>query len=141
MTPRYHVGFSGTRKGMSDKQKSAFQILLAGDVLHHGDCVGADADAHQIARRSSGISIELHPPSDDKLRAFCDWDEWNIPKPYLDRNRDIVNASTVLVACPGVMKEQHHGGTWFTIRYALSIPEYPVAIIWSNGQVEMRYGK
>ena len=140
MTPRYHVGFSGTRKGMSAKQKSAFQILLAGDVLHHGDCVGADADAHQIARRA-GVHIALHPPVDDSLRAFCDYDAWYDPKTYLDRNRDIVNASTVLVACPGVMKEQHHGETWFTIRYALSIPEYPVAIIWSNGQVEMRYGK
>ena len=125
---------------MSAKQKSAFQILLAGDVLHHGDCVGADADAHQIARRA-GVHIALHPPVDDSLRAFCDYDAWYDPKTYLDRNRDIVDASRVLVACPGVMKEQHHGGTWFTIRYALSIPEYPVAIIWSNGQVEMRYGK
>ena len=87
------------------------------------------------------MHIALHPPVDDSLRAFCDYDAWYDPKTYLDRNRDIVNASTVLVACPGVMKEQHHGGTWFTIRYALSIPEYPVAIIWSNGQVEMRYGK
>lgn len=138
-----HVGFTGTRDGMTTAQTESFWQInqkTCPGWFHHGDCVGADADAHQIARRK-GLYIALHPPSDSSLRAFCDHDVTSGPKPYLVRNRDIVDASSVLVACPGTMKEEKFHRTWYTIRYALSIPSFPVVIIWPDGQVEMRYGE
>ncbi len=39
-------------------------------------------------------------------------------KPYLERNRDIVDASEVLIACPSTREEVMRSGTWATVRYA-----------------------
>lgn len=51
-------GFTGTKKGMTEKQKHAFLFYIdklkwpfyQGDDLefHIGDCVGADTDAYKI---------------------------------------------------------------------------------------------
>ena len=42
------------------------------------------------------------------------------PKPYLDRNRDIVDACEVLLATPDG-PERLRSGTWSTVRYARKI--------------------
>jgi hypothetical protein len=60
----------------------------------------------------------VHPPTDDRKRAFCtgngaDWE----PKPYLERNHDIVDETTILIACPNG-EERMRSGTWATVRYA-----------------------
>ena len=39
-------------------------------------------------------------------------------KPYLERNRNIVDNTTMLVAFPNNNKELLKSGTWSTIRYA-----------------------
>lgn len=123
------VGFTGTRHGMTSIQYPTFDAVLAQEplVLHHGDCVGADADAHRTARQRSNVSVVVHPPTDSKLRAFCDYDLLLAPLPYMDRNRAIVDASDVLIACPYEIVEPEFGrsGTWSTIRYALLIPNFP----------------
>jgi len=51
-TVRVRVGFTGTRQGMTRGQERALRDLLAsyqGATVHHGDCVGAGAQAHHIA--------------------------------------------------------------------------------------------
>lgn len=54
------------------------------------------------------------------------------PRPPLERNRDVVDASDVLLACPGGMAEEQRSGTWATIRYARKAGK-PVVIVWPDG--------
>ena len=114
-----HVGFTGTRSGMTSEQKSTVRQLFMKYrfTLHHGDCVGADADAHDLAREAGAAHIVVHPPIKDDLRAFKSGDELRTPKSYFARNRDIVNEAHLLVATPFTAHETQ-GGTWYTINYA-----------------------
>ncbi len=117
------IGVTGTRKG-----QAATQLINASAILrqyrkqgalwmHHGDCVGSDDEMAQTWRAIGG-KLHGHPPSDPKLRAFLRSDAEERERNYLDRNRDIVDTATVVIATPREMTEQARGGTWSTIRYA-----------------------
>lgn len=119
-----HIGFTGTRQGMTERQFDRVASLLyrlwqdeGAHTVHHGDCVGADEEFHQIAM-DFGLHTVIHPPTDPEHRAFCDADEAREPKPYLERNTDIVLASDKLIATPKEMNEVLRSGTWATIRRA-----------------------
>jgi len=116
------VGFTGTRDGLTLLQKARLSNLFAeGKIIefHHGDCVGADAEAHKLVRKyAPQCKVVIHPPSDEKLRMFCPGDITLDPLPYLDRNRAIVDACAGLVACPRSREEELRSGTWSTVRYA-----------------------
>lgn len=118
------IGFTGTQAGMSNRQKAEFKKLIRGATeLHHGDCIGADEEAHLIAMEV-GLTIGVHPPSDPKKRAFVttrNGDATYSPKPYLMRNRDIVDTTDELIAAPLTNQEQLRSGTWSTVRYARRI--------------------
>jgi hypothetical protein len=115
------IGFTGTQLGMTDAQKASLRRLLdgGGGELHHGDCIGADAEAHDIADEC-GYAIIIHPPSNHSKRAWREVPRHMMrpEKPYLDRNRDIVHATTSLIAAPAEPEEQARSGTWSTIRFA-----------------------
>lgn len=124
------VGYTGARCGPSGRQQSVLWWLLdqlnrtnESVRLHHGDCVGSDDCAHHLAR-SLGIAIVIHPPDDDKARAWCGHPAevagilTKPPKPYLVRNHDIVNETQLLIAVPRTLTEELRSGTWATIRYA-----------------------
>lgn len=143
-----HVGFSGTRHGMTMPQieavTSALQALRASDGetwFHHGDCVGADAQAHEIAK-SLGFRIHVHPPLDTKLRAFCgDWDKTEKPKHYRARNTDIVRMSMFVILTPledSVMLSSGLvglvGGTWMTYGIAERLDKGAILVM-SDGRV------
>ena len=132
------ISFSGTRKGMSNIQKKIVTHLLSiykPDKVRHGDCIGADNDFHNIAK-DIGIDIILHPPINEKYRAFCDSKEILEAKDYLDRNRDMINSSELLLATPKD-KEVLRSGTWMSIRYAIS-RKIPVWIIYPDGKINSR---
>lgn len=120
------VGFTGTRRGMSTTQVAWLAKFLRNESVtefHHGDCIGSDAEAHVIAEsvlKYRRIAIHIHPPISDSKRAYKHGDVEYDAKPYLDRNRDIVDACDVLVACPG-QPETLRSGTWATVRYARKI--------------------
>jgi hypothetical protein len=127
-----NVGFTGTRFGMSELQKQALygkltelkepkqsQIYaIIWEEFHHGDCVGADAEAHAIAL-TFRFKVVIHPPDQDKLRAFCKtYSRLEFPRPYLERNKIIVDSCNLLIAAPRTNGEKLRSGTWSTIRYA-----------------------
>src|SRR6185503_12138709 len=88
--------------------------------LHHGDCVGADAEADLLCQRLD-IPRVVHPPLAAQLRHFtlpgprC---TVLVPRPYLERNRAIVDAGDIVIAAPQTLEEQQRSGTWATVRYA-----------------------
>lgn len=127
------VGFTGTRKGMSDHQKRIFETILLAMIVdgntidfHHGDCMGADADAHKIAK-SLGCEIFIHPPIAQSMRAFCEG-IYLAPLEYLERDRHIVDSCDILIAAPKSDKEERRSGTWYTIRYAKKNKKYVIQL-------------
>lgn len=111
-------GFTGTQLGMTEAQKASVKTLFIGvHEVHLGDCIGADKDAHHIACIVGAKTIG-HVPDIKNKRAYCIYDEERKPLPYLDRNRNIVDESDVLVATPKSRDEETRSGTWYTIRYA-----------------------
>lgn len=134
-----HVGFSGTQGGMTEPQMKSLKSLLLGlspGYLHHGWCIGADAEADRIGR-DLGFKIIGHPPTVTKKMAIlpepfimCD------PKEYLDRNTDIALASEIFVATPKEYEEVVRSGTWSTIRRARGRASF-ICIIWPDGSWEI----
>jgi hypothetical protein len=65
------IGFTGSREGMSTHQKEQFVLKLnelGVTEFHHGDCAGADAQAHDIIREFfPNVKIVVHPPKSDYL--------------------------------------------------------------------------
>ncbi len=120
------IGFTGTQVGMTKRQRMAFCMLIAGHSIdhdsalefHHGDCIGADAQAHEVVDRL-GHKIVIHPPLDIRKAANCVGDDvWAlVPQLYLTRNKDIVDATELLIAAPKG-PEELRSGTWSTVRYA-----------------------
>ena len=112
------IGFTGTRRGMTNKQKDKVRELLKGcSEFHHGSCIGSDKEAGDIAV-ILGIEIILHPPLDTKNMAPCSGKEVREPKSYGIRDKDIVDETEFLIAIPKGFSEELRSGTWQTVRYA-----------------------
>lgn len=100
-----------------------------------GNCLGADAQAHAIARALQ-YRICLHPPLNRAFRAFLDNDcDDEFPeRPYLERNREIVDNSSLLIVCPAGPEEKR-SGTWSTCRYARKWG-VPRIVVWADGSAD-----
>ena len=106
------------------------------DEFHHGDCIGADRQAHDLMRVTFPFTcvIHGHPPINDRKRAFCKCDMWYEAKDYIPRNHAIVDATDRLLAVTRTYDEEQRSGTWATIRYAIKVGK-PVFIIRPDGVV------
>jgi|SRR5690606_15987962 len=120
-----HIGITGSRDGLSGTQQVAVLWRLAlidpGTTwFHHGDCVGVDAQIHEMLTEHGHYNwIEVHPPSSPRFRAFCAANVIHAGKPYLKRDLDIVKASEEVWAFPsGSEEKQPRSGTWATVRMA-----------------------
>jgi len=136
------VGFTGARQGMTEYQKNTVKnLLMAGQPteFHHGDCVGADADAHVLAVRA-GIKTVGHPPDISDNRAFCGVNILRETKPYLDRNHDIVDETDLLIACPMRAEEVRRSGTWATVRYARKLGRM-ILIVYPSGRMFVEWSR
>lgn len=134
----YKIGFTGTRFGMKAAQLDAYRrrfIALDGAhslEFHHGDCIGADAEAHDIAI-GRGTTIVIHPPIKTKHRAWKEQAGVLLPpQSHFARNRAIVDACDLLIATPKDPVWQPRGGTWYTIDYACK-QKKPLWVIWPDG--------
>lgn len=124
-----HIGITGSRVDCPPSAFTRARLVLAaewraGAVVHHGRCVGVDAQMHRAAR-SLGYIIEQHPPQN---RAMEDMDCDILPGeiihdrlPYMDRNQAIVDACSQLIAIPHYPEtdpRSARSGTWSTVRRA-----------------------
>jgi hypothetical protein len=118
------IGFSGSQVGLTEDQyNTVFKSLefLRPTEAHHGRCLGADTRFHQ-ACLDLKIPVVLHPGCDyngnSPKSGYCPCPEKILDvKPYLDRNKDIVDSVDLMIACPKGFEEEFRSGTWSTIRY------------------------
>jgi hypothetical protein len=116
------------RVGMTHEQLTRVELILLGIAkvhgapmyAHHGDCVGADAEFHDIAYKL-GYHVVIHPPIDSEHRAWCgsqcpEGHDWRQPMTHFARNRAIVDECDILIAAPYEDQSQPRGG--YTVRYA-----------------------
>jgi len=120
------IGFTGTRYGMTLKQKVNYVNKLKElncEELHHGMCHGADNQAHEMAILNNIPKIVMHPSTISEAykpyyhNSLTEVVELS-KKPPLERNHDIVDATDILLATPKTKEEVLRSGTWATIRYA-----------------------
>lgn len=136
------IGFTGTQSGLVqfqiDKVIEVLQAKQCSEFLH-GDCIGADDMANQLALNFGVKIFTIFPPDNPKKRSFC-FDNnqltkhlrqatpyinkgnaqvrWMPIEPYLIRNRRLVDTCAFLIACPKEHTNSIRSGTWSTIRYA-----------------------
>lgn len=136
------LGFTGTQHGMTDIQAQVVfnELMLYGQVpeqvvteVHHGCCVGADAQFHDmLAYMPKDVVVHGHPPVITTKMAHCQCDVMHEPLDYLVRNRAIVDASNTLFAAPQG-EEELRSGTWSTVRYARRKGRINIMIIMPDG--------
>jgi hypothetical protein len=125
---RLHLGFTGTRFGMSPAQRSMVRHLVEGLVLmrptayetvaaHHGMCVGADSEFHEMCHEL-GIRVIGHPGPPGEFSADLVCNERLEPTNHMRRNAAIVAVSSIMIAAPRENTPQPRGGTWATIGMA-----------------------
>lgn len=123
---------------MTAAQKASLRKLLTdlrATELHHGDCVGADAEAHAMALELR-LRVIIHPPLDGTHQAYCQGAyEVLGALSHFARNRNIVRRTDMLIGASVADHRLERGGTWYTIDYAaLSGSPY---VIWPNGTVSL----
>jgi hypothetical protein len=134
------VGFTGTGTFIAPQQRATLERhlrKLKPYILHHGDCVEADAAAHDIAV-AHNMAIRVHPPDNPVKRAFKTTGLDTIvlaEAEYHVRNLHIVRAAEHMVGCPDTYEEIVRSGTWSTIRKARK-RKIPIFLIFPDG-VEM----
>lgn len=149
------IFFTGTQSGMTKYQKEelgSLLVLLKCSEFSHGDCIGADKEANEIAF-DSGIKVfTIFPPVKPLKRAWCFNEEkvlnnnnlqWNtltykgqeikvrwMPRDeYINRNRHGVDNCAWVVAAPKEHTISIRSGTWATIRYAWKVRKDKITII------------
>ena len=130
-----HLGITGTQtiEKVSEERLKYLCLVLESLVgtythFHHGDCVGIDEYAARYAH-SLGYRIVCHPPKNSLKRAMTMYHDIYPALDYLDRNRQIVLHSDLVLAIPvDPNKEVLCSGTWACVRYARKVGR-PLAII------------
>lgn len=136
------LGFTGTQQGMNEAQAALFikhlkRLAKRYDhvEIHHGDCIGADEEFHNLClEHLPSVSVVLHPPLNPSKRAFCisEGQVEREPKDYLVRNCDIVDEVEGMFATPKRNREELRSGTWAAVRYGRKMKR-SLILLWPNG--------
>ena len=139
----YIIGFTGSRDGMTDQQKTNVMKSVAlvrkakeRVCVVHGDCIGADADFHHICLAFE-VLIYIRPCTFENMRAYSK----NVKTEYpperpMARNRKIVADANIMFACPPNMEVIKSGsGTWATIGFARKANK-PLLIFYPDGSFD-----
>jgi hypothetical protein len=131
------LGFTGTSHGVQRPAAVALRRLfleLEPGVVHHGDCIHADALAFRFARDARALT-HCHPPDNPRKRAWTTPNDFMEPElPYIVRNHNIVDRTLMMVAVPAFFEEELRSGTWATIRYARKL-ERPLLLVMPDGSI------
>lgn len=113
-----NVGFTGTREGMSRRQASQLQYVLA--LFNHADlAIGRAAPRlHYGTHESVGLLADEEAANMAAGLCYETVGHYARRGGELVRNREIVRCVSVLIAAPLTDKEELRSGTWATIRYA-----------------------
>lgn len=138
------IGFTGTRYNITNYQKEKLLELLflyhnefKIEEFHHGDCIGADAYAHDVIKTiDKSIPVHIHPPNISAYRAWKHSIILHPEKPYLERDNHIVFSTEMLISLPKG-SESKRSGTWYTIRQARKLQRsiiliYPTKLLHEN---------
>ncbi len=149
------IGLVGVRRGLTHAQfQTLCRILvtqkgrgaLAGvEVAHRSNDGWSGADLSRIARwmgsvpklviHDSGRPIEEPPPI--STESMASWAEFSLDSEFVPPwNREIVDESELILACPPVAEEEYRSRTWGTVRYARSQAK-AVVVIYPNGTVDV----
>ena len=130
------LGFTGSRDFNGWEQTQAFINNLKEKSpyeFHDGDCLNWDVTAHELVKKFFPLCEFVgHPPDNDKHRAHQEYNMSYEPRPYLERNENIVDLVDEMLACPATMKDMKHSGTWYTIRYSRKVGR-KLTIIYPDG--------
>lgn len=119
------MSFTGTRKGLSDRQRTELTAWLTQHAylvtdIAHGNCIGAYVEFHALSKAIIPACRPRVFPSDNaRTRAPIPADAYFVDsfRPPLVRNPLIVEAGPdMLLVCPATMTEQQRSGTWATYR-------------------------
>lgn len=103
-----HLGFSGTSAltAVSEERRDALNQRLQAlrqegyEILHHGDCAGADELAHRLAL-DAGFQVVIHPSVKTRERAWCKGAlSERLPLGPPARNAGIVMESDLVLVMP-----------------------------------------
>jgi len=124
------MAVTATGRGITPGQQAEARVVLTRlfnqgyRKLHHGYCVGGDAQLARIAK-DVGFCLIAHPgyppehPEETKYRAFTDFnDEVLESRPFILRDKDMVDKAAFLLAAPYQDYMVTRSGTWTTVRYA-----------------------
>lgn len=139
MSGRYKIGFTGTQEGMPNKQIDNFVVIFSwfytrhpyGIEVHQGQCIGADEQITYLVKKMPGVWVVSHPPLDTRRTHTIECDEVREPFPFIERNHNIVDSVSMLLAAPRSRKEELRSGTWATVRYARKMNK-PLEMVWPD---------
>lgn len=137
------VGFTGTRNGCTQPQRATLRLLLEllnPSEFHYGAAKGADAEAYWLAAPLGVLTVAY--PGMDSAGSHPDEDQPSVANAgkvlprmqYFARNRAIVDAVELMVACPPCFPLPLQGGTVYTIKYAVG--RKVVIIVKPDGELE-----
>ncbi len=128
------IAISGSREGMTRAQRVACSTILrawGATGIVHGDCIGVDAEAHEIAMRL-GMASYFYPSNLDHYRAHTERRggiQLAAPAPPMRRNGSIVSDGEALAAFPRPSSR----GTWDAVRKAGQLAR-PTVVLGEDGR-------